>query len=101
MKTVIILRNLLAQEDECAYDAYYQFDRDVLKHTIHYNPNTFKAAATKCTSIKEGKTSYLLHHKDGRVFEMEWAINDPYWKLYEHIETTSLSYTPIDELKDD
>ena len=85
-----ILRRLLAEEDDCAPDAYYQWDKDVLKHTDTYNPNIFKKAAVKCTNPDDGIVSYLLHHPNGRIFEIEWSHDDPYWKLYEHIETTSV-----------
>ena len=84
-----ILRRLLAEEDDCAPDAYIEFEWELVKHT-GLDRKEFEKASTRTDNDAEMTISHLCRLASGEVFEVEWSHDDPYWKLYEHIETTSV-----------
>ena len=79
----IIIRQLLVQEDDCAPDALEYFEKELIKLT-GANVKTFREASTKNLNEFGDEVSYMWLN-----FELTSSADDPYWKLYEHIETTS------------
>ena len=81
-----ILRRLLAEEDDCAPDALEYFEQELVKHTSA-TIKGFKEVSNRRLNEFEDEVSYVFLH-----FELTSSADDPYWKLYEHIETTSLKH---------